>query len=58
MQSEREMKGLLADIISAHGGMERWDHFAKVQASMVSGGGFFCDAKWSDGRKVNSGNAL
>jgi hypothetical protein len=52
------MKGLLADIISAHGGMERWDHFAKVQASMVSGGGFFCDAKWSDGRKVNSGNAL
>jgi hypothetical protein len=35
------MSDLLADIINAHGGMGRWYGFTKVQASIVSGGGFF-----------------
>jgi hypothetical protein len=41
VQTESEMNELLADIISAHGGMERWNQFANVQVSIVSGGGFF-----------------
>lgn len=32
---------LLATIIDAHGGMERWCRYRKVEATIVSGGGFF-----------------
>jgi hypothetical protein len=35
------MNELLARIIDAHGGMDRWDRYEKVEATIVSGGGFF-----------------
>src|SRR6266576_5641362 len=35
------MNQLLARIIDAHGGMERWGGYEKVDATIVSGGGFF-----------------
>jgi len=35
------MNELLARIIDAHGGMERWNGYEKVEATIVSGGGFF-----------------
>jgi len=35
------MNELLARIIEAHGGMDRWNRFEKVEATIVSGGGFF-----------------
>jgi hypothetical protein len=35
------MDQLLAEIIEAHGGMDRWKAFQTVEASIVSGGGFF-----------------
>jgi hypothetical protein len=35
------MNDLLAEIIDAHGGMERWKAYTKVEAAIVSGGGFF-----------------
>ena len=35
------MNDLLASIIDAHGGMDRWNRYEKVDATIVSGGGFF-----------------
>jgi hypothetical protein len=35
------MKELLARILDAHGGMDRWNGYEKVEATIVSGGGFF-----------------
>jgi hypothetical protein len=35
------MNKLLAEVIDAHGGMDRWNAYEAVEASMVSGGGFF-----------------
>ncbi len=35
------MNDLLAKIIDAHGGMDRWKAYKKVDATIVSGGGFF-----------------
>lgn len=35
------MNELLAEVIEAHGGMERWRSYEKVEASIVTGGGFF-----------------
>src|ERR1700736_5380227 len=35
------MNELLAKIIDAHGDMERWHGYEKVEATIVSGGGFF-----------------
>ena len=35
------MNELLARIIEAHGGMDRWKGYEKVEATIVSGGGFF-----------------
>ncbi len=35
------MNELLAKIIDAHGGMDRWHRYEKVEATIVSGGGFF-----------------
>lgn len=35
------MNELLASVIEAHGGMPRWRAFERVEASIVSGGGFF-----------------
>jgi hypothetical protein len=32
---------LLAEVIDAHGGINRWNECAKVEATIVSGGGFF-----------------
>jgi len=32
---------LLAEIVDAHGGMNRWNEYQKVQATIVSGGGLF-----------------
>jgi hypothetical protein len=32
---------LLAEIIDAHGGLDRWNSHEKVEATIVSGGGFF-----------------
>src|SRR5258708_10202191 len=33
-----EMNELLEDVIAAHGGLARWKAFAKVQATIVTGG--------------------
>src|SRR5262252_7768188 len=33
--------GLLAEVLDAHGGLARWQRYAKVDATIVSGGGFF-----------------
>lgn len=35
------MNELLAEVIDAHGGMDRWDACETVEASIVTGGGFF-----------------
>src|SRR3984893_14532726 len=35
------MNELLARILDAHGGMDRWNGYEKVDATIVSGGGFF-----------------
>ena len=35
------MNELLAGILDAHGGMDRWRAFQKVEATIVTGGGFF-----------------
>ena len=35
------MNELLARIVEAHGGMDRWKAYEKVEATIVSGGGFF-----------------
>ncbi|MGO9684693.1 MAG: hypothetical protein ACLPTZ_19310 [Beijerinckiaceae bacterium] len=35
------MNELLAQIIEAHGGIDRWNGYEKVEATIVSGGGFF-----------------
>lgn len=35
------MNQLLAEIIEAHGGLDRWNNHEKVEATIVSGGGFF-----------------
>jgi hypothetical protein len=35
------MNELFAAIIDAHGGMDRWNGYKKVEADIVSGGGFF-----------------
>jgi hypothetical protein len=35
------MNELLAGILDAHGGMDRWRGYEQVEATIVSGGGFF-----------------
>jgi len=35
------MNELLARILDAHGGTERWRGYEKVEAAIISGGGFF-----------------
>ncbi|WP_244485176.1 hypothetical protein [Bradyrhizobium tropiciagri] len=35
------MNELLTTVLDAHGGLERWRSYSKVEASIVSGGGFF-----------------
>jgi hypothetical protein len=35
------MNELLARIIDAHGGVDCWNRFERVEATIVSGGGFF-----------------
>ncbi|GAA1390013.1 hypothetical protein [Catellatospora chokoriensis] len=35
------MNELLAEVIDAYGGMDRWKSYEKVEATIVSGGGFF-----------------
>jgi hypothetical protein len=35
------MNELLARVIDAHGGMDRWNGYEKIDATIVSGGGFF-----------------
>src|SRR5215470_14730482 len=32
---------LLSEILDAHGGMDRWNEYHKVEATIVSGGGLF-----------------
>jgi hypothetical protein len=34
------MSELLAKVIDAHGGMDRWKSYQQVDATIVSGGGF------------------
>jgi hypothetical protein len=38
---EASLNELLAKIIDAHGGMDRWKAYKKVDVTIVSGGGFF-----------------
>jgi hypothetical protein len=33
------LDGLLAGIVEAHGGMDRWNGYEKIDATIVSGGG-------------------
>ena len=35
------MNHLLAEILDAHGGMDRWNEYHRVEATIVSGGGLF-----------------
>jgi len=35
------MNQLLATVLDAHGGLNRWNDFQKVEAAIVTGGGFF-----------------
>ena len=35
------MNELLSEVIDAHGGLTRWNGFSRVDAKIVSGGGFF-----------------
>ena len=35
------MDELLARVIDVHGGIKRWNAYEKVEATIVSGGGFF-----------------
>src|SRR5262244_3357444 len=35
------MNQLLANVLDAHGGIKRWYEFQKVEATIVTGGGFF-----------------
>ena len=35
------MNALLGQVLEAHGGMERWKRYGKVEATIVTGGGFF-----------------
>ena len=35
------MNELLGQILNAHGGIDRWNNYEKVEATIVSGGGFF-----------------
>ena len=35
------MNELLGQILNAHGGIDRWNKYEKVEATIVSGGGFF-----------------
>jgi hypothetical protein len=35
------MNELLGRVLDAHGGLERWNEYKKVDATIVSGGGFF-----------------
>lgn len=37
------MNDLLARAIAAHGGLERWNTFTKVTATVVAGGGLLSD---------------
>jgi hypothetical protein len=35
------MNELLANILNAHGGLDRWNEYERVEATIVSGGGLF-----------------
>src|SRR6202795_3589957 len=35
------MDTLLGQVLEAHGGLERWRRYSKVEATIVTGGGFF-----------------
>jgi hypothetical protein len=35
------MDALLEKVIEAHGGLPTWNRFDKVEATIISGGGFF-----------------
>jgi hypothetical protein len=35
------MHKLLGQILNAHGGIDRWNQYEKIEATIVSGGGFF-----------------
>src|ERR1700741_1403295 len=40
-KTERTMNELLGEILEAHGGLDRWHLYQKVEATIVSGGGLF-----------------
>ena len=35
------MNGLLESIVEAHGGLDRWRRFNRVEATIVTGGAFW-----------------
>jgi hypothetical protein len=39
------MNRLLAQIVDAHGGINRWKGYEKVEATIVNGGGFFANCR-------------
>ena len=40
-KGKKTMNELLTKVLDAHGGLERWRSYNKVQATVVAGGGFF-----------------
>jgi len=40
IQSRTKMNELLAAVLDAHGGVDRWRRYENVEAQIVSGGGF------------------
>src|SRR6516165_2848948 len=38
---QTQMNGFLLEVLEAHGGMDRWNGYEKVEASIVTGGGFY-----------------
>lgn len=41
MRGWRQVNQLLTDVLEAHGGRDRWSRYTTVEATIVSGGGFF-----------------
>ena len=35
------MDTLLGQVLEAHGGLERWRRYSNVEATIITGGGFF-----------------
>jgi len=46
------MNQLLSRILDAHGGMDRWRDYERVEATIVAGGGFYPPERNDSGRNA------